>query len=209
MWSEVHSLRRPWLDADCCCRLSDVEEEIEVASEIRSWQIKDGKLVALEASLAEAGRRERDDLEEWIRTNPAILGEDMAVIGEQVQTASGPIDFLAVDTSGNTVIVELKRGLVPREAVVQAIDYASDVASWDIDRFREICTSFRKRDLDDFLEEEFEGVEIEDLGINQTQRLLLVGFSAEESLSRIVDWLSTRYSMSIMQRVFSPAVAAI
>ena len=63
------------------------------------------------------------------------MGEDIAIIGEQVQTASGPLDFLAVDNTGNTVIVELKRDKLPREALVQAIDYASDIADWDLDRF--------------------------------------------------------------------------
>ena len=112
-----------------------------MATEIKSWQIKDGKLVPLEARLADDGKRERDDLEQWIKSNTQILGDDIAIIGEQVQTSSGPLDFLGIDTGGNTVIVELKRDKLPREALVQAIDYASDVADWDVDRFREICRS--------------------------------------------------------------------
>jgi len=150
-----------------------------MATEIKSWQIQDGRLVPLMSSLAEGGRKERDDLEQWIKSNPKILGEDIAVIGEQVQTSSGPMDFLGIDTSGNTVIVELKRDKIPREALVQAIDYASDVAEWDNDRFREICQSFSNKTLEDLLQEKFEGLAIEDMIINQAQRLLLVGFAIE------------------------------
>ena len=136
-------------------------------------------------------------MELWIKSNPLILGEDIAVIGEQVQTTSGPMDFLGIDTNGNTVIVELKRDKIPREALVQAIDYASNVADWDIDRFREICQSFTNQSLEEYLQERFEGITIEDLAINQTQRLLLVGFAIEDSLDRMIEWLSDRYSVGI------------
>lgn len=39
----------------------------------------------------------------------------------------------------NVVIMEWKRDKVPRDAVAQAIDYASDVASWNTERLDEIC----------------------------------------------------------------------
>jgi RecB family endonuclease NucS len=51
------------------------------------------------------------------------------IIGEQVQTKSGYLDFLGIDKNGNTVIIELKRDKLPREVIAQTIDYASDVAS--------------------------------------------------------------------------------
>lgn len=168
-----------------------------MASGIKTWQIIDGKLVPLESSLLNDGKKEKDDLEQWIKSNPQILGDDIVLIGEQVQTISGPLDFLGIDTSGNTVVVELKRDRLPREALAQAIDYASDIADWDIDRFREICKSYTGQTLEDFLQERFEGIAIEDLAINQTQRLLLVGMAVEESLGRMIEWLSDKYSIGI------------
>jgi len=113
------------------------------------------------------------------------------------------LDFLGIDTSGNTVIVGLKRDRLPREALAQAIDYASDVAEWDTDRLREICQSHTGQSLEDYLTERFEGISIEDLGINQAQRLLLVGFAVEESLSRMIEWLSDKYSIGINAVVLS------
>jgi len=168
-----------------------------MASEIKTWQVVDGKLVKLDSSLASDGRKEKDDLEQWIKSNPQILGDDIVLIGEQVSTSSGPMDFLGLDNNGNAVIVELKRDRLPREALAQAIDYASDVAGWDIDHFREICRSFTGQNLEDLLQEKFEDISIEDLSINSAQRLLLVGTAVEESLGRMIEWLSDNYSVGI------------
>ncbi|HSG43928.1 MAG TPA: endonuclease NucS domain-containing protein [Anaerolineales bacterium] len=176
-----------------------------MASEIKSLQIIDGKLVPLQSSLADDGKKEKDDLEQWIKSNPQILGEDIVLIGEQVMTSSGPLDFLGIDNSGNTVIVELKRDRLPREALAQAIDYASDVAIWEIDRFREICKTYTGQDIEDLLQERFEDISLEDLTINQAQRLLLVGASVEESLGRMIEWLSDSYSVGINAVVLSYA----
>lgn len=142
-------------------------EEQLMASEIKSWQIIDGTLVPLQSSLANDGKKERDDLEQWIKSNPQILGDDIAVIGEQVYTSSGPLDFLGIDNYGNIVIVELKRDRLPREALAQAIDYASDIASWEIDRFREICKAYTGQELEDFLQEKFEDISLEDLALTK------------------------------------------
>ncbi len=176
-----------------------------MASEIKSWQIIDGKLVPLQSSLVSDGKKERNDLEKWIKSNPQILGDDIVVIGEQVQTSSGPLDFLGIDNHGNTIIVELKRDKLPREALAQAIDYASDIAGWEIDRFREICKSYTGQELEDILQEKFEDISLEDLTVNQAQRLLLVGTAVEESLGRMIEWLSDSYSLGINAVVLSYA----
>jgi len=168
-----------------------------MASEIKSWQIVDGKLVPVQSSLPASGRRERDDLEGWIRSDPTILGDDILIIGEQIQTASGPLDFLAVDSSGNIVVVELKRDKLARDVLSQAIDYASDVSQWEIESFREICLGYTKQSFEDVFQQRFEGSLLEELTINQTQRILLVGFSLDDSLGRMIEWLSDRYSVGI------------
>ena len=168
-----------------------------MATEIKTWQIVKGKLTVLNSSLPESNRKEKEDLEQWIKSNPEILGDDIAVIGEQVETRSGPLDFLGIDNGGNIVVVELKRDHLPREALAQAIDYASDVASWDIDRLSEICQAFTGENLEDFFKQKFRDTPIEELSINQAQRLLLVGFSIEESLNRMIEWLSSQYNVGI------------
>ncbi len=168
-----------------------------MATEIKTWEIIDDQLVEIETSPMESERRERDHVEKWIKTNPKILGEDILIIGEQVYTKSGPLDFLGVDSSGNMVIVELKRDKLPRECLAQAIDYASDIATWDIDKLSEVCMQYNGQTLYDYASENFVGVEVEDISFNKAQRLLLVGFLIEESLTRMIEWLSVNYDIGI------------
>lgn len=168
-----------------------------MATEIRAWQIVNGDLEPIEVSMVKAGRKETEDLEQWIKSNPVILGQNIVIIGDQVSTKSGPIDLLGIDESGNLVVVELKRDKLPREALAQAVDYASDVASWDVDKISEVCLVYKKQRLEDYLNEKFENVNLESLMINETQRILLVGFSIEESLQRMIEWLSNNYGVSI------------
>ena len=168
-----------------------------MATSIKTWEIINDELKETEESLVNAARREKEHLEKWIKTNPKILGEDILIIGEQVFTKSGPLDFLGIDSSGNLVIVELKRDRLPREALTQAIDYASDVSSWDITKLNEVCLEYNNQSLEDYISEKFEGVQLEELVLNKAQRLLLVGFSIEESLSRMIEWLSSNYDIAI------------
>ena len=168
-----------------------------MATEIRTWEIIENELKEIESSLSDNHRHEKEDLEKWIKTNPQILGSDILIIGEQIYTKSGPMDFLGIDRNGNTVIVELKRDKLPREVLAQAIDYASDVSTYDVDKLSEICNSFTGNSLEDHLSDNFEDIDLDDLVINKAQRLLLVGFSIDESLNRMVEWLSSNYDLGI------------
>lgn len=168
-----------------------------MATEIKVWQIDNGELELIETTMSKAGRNETEDLENWIKNHPEILGEDILIIGEQVPTKSGRIDLLGIDKSGNLIIIELKKDELPRDALAQAIDYVSDISSYDIDKISEICTKYTGQGLEDYLNEKFEDVNLEDLMINESQRILLVGFSVEESLQRMIEWLSNNYSFPI------------
>jgi len=168
-----------------------------MATEIKTWQIIDGKLELIEASLAKSGKTEAYDLETWIASNPSIIGSGLAIVGRQVTTKSGPLDLLAIDRAGNTVIIELKRDTLPREALAQAIDYASDVTNWNIEKISEICTKYTKQSLDEVISESFPDTNFENVNINETQRIVLIGFSIEPSLERMINWLSDSYGVNI------------
>jgi len=168
-----------------------------MATWIKVWQITDGELKLIETTMAETGRKEVEDLERWIKSNPSILGDDILIIGEQVPVRSGTMDFLGIDKAGNLIVIELKRDKLPREALSQVIDYASDIASWDVDKVSEVCTKFTGSGLEDYLNEKFEDIDLEDLVVNKTQRILLVGFSVEESLQRMIEWLSNNHGVNI------------
>ncbi|MEI6816648.1 MAG: endonuclease NucS domain-containing protein [Bacteroidota bacterium] len=168
-----------------------------MATEIKTWQIVDGKLTNVSSSLSDNGRKERTDLEEWIKSNPEILGNDIAIIGQEVQTKSGRLDFLGIDRFGDIVIIELKRDKLHRDILAQAIDYASDFANYEPDQLNDICQKYTGQSLGDYLSEKFPDVNFEEVVVNQAQRLLLVGFTIEEPLHRMIEWLSEKYSLGI------------
>ncbi len=168
-----------------------------MGTEIKTWEIREGKPVAVECKMSDCGRTEALDLEAWIAADPSIVRPGMILIGRQVMTSSGPLDLLAVDRSGDLVIIELKRDRLPREALAQAIDYASDLATWSIDKVSEACVKYTGKSLEDIFSSTFPEVDIETTKINDRQRIVLVGFGAETALERMVEWLSDNYAVSI------------
>jgi hypothetical protein len=177
--------------------------EERMGTEIKTWQIIDGKLTSIDTALKNEGRTEPYDLEPWLASNPEIIGTDIMIIGRQVTTRSGPIDLLGIDNSGNTVIIEIKRAELPRESLAQAIDYASDVAEWTVEKLGEVCSEYTKRTLQDAFNETFPEVDLETVNPNSTQRIILVGFSIEASLERMIEWLSDSYGVNVNAIVIS------
>ena len=168
-----------------------------MTTEIKAWEITNNTLRPVESSLAIEGRTESLDLEEWISTNPEIIGSGLEIIGRQVTTKSGPLDLLAIDRTGDIIVIELKRDKLPRDVIAQAIDYASDIADWNIDKISEVCTKHTGKSLDDLISEKFPDVSIQNLNINEAQRIILVGFAIESSLERMINWLSDHYGVNI------------
>jgi len=168
-----------------------------VTTKIRTWQIVNGKLEVVGSSLVEEGKTEVYDLEAWIASNPSIVGPDLIIIGRQVPTMSGPLDLLAVDKDGNLIVIELKRDTLPREALAQAIDYASDIADWNLERISGVCIKHTQKSLEDVLNAKFPDINLEGINVNETQRIILVGFSIESSLERMIEWLSNNYNVNI------------
>jgi hypothetical protein len=82
-------------------------------------------------SLEEAGFEERADLQEWVLSNPAILGQAVKIITFEIDglpTATGDrrdrIHVLGLALDGRLVVAELKSGRTP-DTEVTAIKYAA------------------------------------------------------------------------------------
>jgi hypothetical protein len=168
-----------------------------MGTEIKTWEIRNGTLHAVASSLVETGRLESLDLEAWIASDPSIVRPGLRLIGRQVLTSSGPLDLLAIDRSGDLVIIELKRDRLPREALAQAIDYAADIATWPIEKVGEVCAKYTGESLEDVFSSSFPDADLESVTINEGQRIVLVGFAAETSLERMIEWLSDNYGVAI------------
>ena len=90
---------------------------------IKIWEVTvDGSLKAIQNTQISL----EEQLEDWLAQDITIISTDYMVIGRQVSTDfGGVIDLLCLDSSGDIVVVELKRGKTPREVTAQALDYAS------------------------------------------------------------------------------------
>jgi len=91
---------------------------------------------------------ERKHIEEWIRTNPEMLGEDLLIVSiefDRFSNSSDRLDVLALDRSGNLVVVELKRDSATGYADLQAIRYAAMVSSMTIELLLPYYISYRKK----------------------------------------------------------------
>jgi hypothetical protein len=143
------------------------------------------------------------DLEGWISKSVSILDDNLMVIDRQRNIEGvGRLDLLCLDRSGQFVIVELKRGMAPREAVAQALDYAAWLTSISFDSIKSFAAEYfssigEPQSLEDaasdFLDE---GVEFEELN-PQNHRLLVVAATLDSSAERIIDYLSRVHQVDI------------
>ncbi|MGY1659634.1 hypothetical protein ACI78Q_00230 [Geodermatophilus sp. SYSU D00705] len=83
-------------------------------------------------TLAEAGLREREHLQEWVLAHPEMLGGSLLVITSECDRWSSArgrerdrLDVLALDPDGHLVVVELKRDEAPETVELQALKYAA------------------------------------------------------------------------------------
>lgn len=108
---------------------------------------------ATPVSLAEAGLRERDDLQEWVLAHPEILGDDVMVVAfefDRWRAASGDrerdrLDVLGLGTDGRLVVAELKRDRAPETVEMQSIKYAALASRFDEETLAEHHAAFLSR----------------------------------------------------------------
>lgn len=99
---------------------------------------------------------ERQHIEEWVRTNPEMLGEDLLVVSiefDRFSNSSDRLDVLAVDRLGNLVVIELKRDSAAGYADLQAIRYAAMVSSMTVEVLIPYYIAYRKKYYDETLSE--------------------------------------------------------
>lgn len=92
-------------------------------------------------SLADAGLKEREHLQEWVVANPQVLGDDVKIIAFEFgrwASFSGALerdrlDVLCLDKDGHLIVVELKRDKAPDTVEMQALKYAALVSRFTRD----------------------------------------------------------------------------
>ncbi len=157
-----------------------------MAEEVRLWQVENDNLIEISRTKLDLEER----IEKWILRDISVLGPDLLVIGEQVETAYGKfIDLLCVDSSGGLVIVELKRDKTPREVTAQALDYASWVKTLNAEDIEAIAAAhFKGESLESAFTKKFNS-DLPDV-LNDQHSILVVASEIDDSTERIIRYLS-------------------
>ncbi|TGL19727.1 hypothetical protein EHQ47_16660 [Leptospira bourretii] len=128
--------------------------------------------------------------------NYRIFAEDLLIIGTEIRTKEKKrADIVCLDKFGNIVIVELKKDQAKLGVETQALQYLSDLSKYRgqqlINRF---STSFKNRtneNLEDCINSFLEN-SIEINSLNQSQSIILVARSFDQSLFSMGEWLSSK-----------------
>ena len=135
--------------------------------------------------------KERYDIQEWIEKNPAIIEEDLLIIGKEVILPSDiRLDLLAIDKQSNLVVLELKRDNSGKNIDWQAIKYASYCSSFsNTDIFRQFAEYIEhSEDEAEAIIEKFIDAENFEV-LNEKQRIILVSKEFHSDVVSSVLWL--------------------
>jgi hypothetical protein len=173
--------------------------------DIRLWKVTEGDLLTeiQQTSLDFEAR-----LHAWLESDISIISQDLLVIGSEVQTDyGGYIDLLCIDADGDLIVVELKRGLTPREVVAQTLDYASWVAELSNPRITDIANQYFQTKtnsttvtLETVFAQKF-NCELPST-LNTEHSLLIVASQIDNSSERIINYLSRTHGININAMTF-------
>ncbi|MDE0373249.1 MAG: endonuclease NucS [Rhodospirillales bacterium] len=165
-----------------------------MADELGIWEVDETTKEA--RRLEETDRAEAEALlEDAFVRKPSLLMRGLKLVGRQMPTSSGKLDLLGVDSEGRLVVFELKRGTLTREAVAQAIDYASWLDSLDYSVLGTcIAENSGRRGIDkienfDTWYDDHDNWDFESL---RPVRIVLVGLGVDDSARRMADWLAAK-----------------
>lgn len=159
-----------------------------------------------QASLADLGLRERQDLQRLIRDEVRVLDDDLLIVAEefgQWEEARRRIDLLAVDKTGCLVVIELKRD-DGAHMDLQALRYAAMVSSMN---FGDVVVAYEQHlantepdaglearaELTAFIDTD----EAEEPTISTDVRIVLVAAEFGRELMTSVLWLNRFEGMDI------------
>lgn len=154
---------------------------------------KDGKFVQFKEQEFKLENKELD-LENLLENNPEYFFENsrILIIGRQVTTNLNTfIDLLGVDQSGNTVVIELKRGKTSRETIAQLIEYASFIDNLDYDQLNEIYHNYSGEEisLDEYHQEFFKSEKPDKVSWNKSSKLVIVASNISPEIKQSAMYL--------------------
>ena len=175
--------------------------------EAESNNFKDAELV----SAPERSIELEHHLQTWLENSPWALfqGEDILWVHKERRIPGGRTilrpDLLGVDSVGNLVIVELKRGRTDREAVAQLLEYASwaiELSDTQICDMAEIYFNtreeFRGKTFSDAFREVFLTGEVEEVPpLNRHLRLFIMAGRISEKILKVCKFIQALPNVNI------------
>jgi hypothetical protein len=168
--------------------------------ELGVWRI-DGEPKSIPQKSLELEQR----LEELLDRDISIANPSWMVIGRQIDTGFGPrADLLAIDETGNLIVLELKRDQTPRDVVAQVLEYGAWVTKLRSEDVPSIYASYLDRYHRDRQGESFDQAfcrrfrlkEVpEDL--NSRHELVIVATQFDAHSERIVRYLAEDHGVAI------------
>ena len=164
---------------------------------IKLWSVESSGSTRKATAVADIDATETEQqLEDLLVNSPDLLMDNLTLVGRQLPTEGGPLDLLGVDADGRLVLFELKRGTLTRDAVAQALDYASDLAVLGEDKFARLIDEHSgqngieaREGFADWYQQEFQN----EIGLlTNPPKIVLVGLGADERARRIVNFLAQR-----------------
>jgi len=156
-------------------------------------------------SFSDLGFKEREHLQEWLENNPEAFGEELLIIQKEFDGFDDTrerLDLLAIDKSGNLVVIENKLDDSGRDVTWQVLKYASYCSSLSKIQIKEIYQTYLNGNgLEENSESNIsEFIAAEDFGeiqLNQNQRIILVSGNYRKEVTSTVLWLLTKYNLKI------------
>ena len=152
-------------------------------------------------------------LEGWLEQSPwAIAEETILIIGRQTTAVLEEKriipDLLGLDSEGNIVIIELKKGKARREVVAQLLEYAAwanDLSDIDIheiaERYFASVNQLSDKTLTEVFCDTFDTGELPSL--NQKLRMFIAAEEIEDTVSSVCRFLRTVHGVDVSCVEFS------
>lgn len=151
--------------------------------------------------------------EDWLENSPNVLLEEETIlwIGRQLNIQVGDgnrhIDLIGINSKGDIVICELKKGNTQREIVSEILEYASWARSLTYEYLNIIAKNYyqeddrlKERELREIFNEVFYPEDEENINIvfNNNQQLYVVAEEISKTVKDVINYLNTEYSVPII-----------
>lgn len=149
--------------------------------------------------------KEREHLQEWIANNPDFFGEEMLIIQKEFDGFNDTkerLDLLALDKSGNIVVIENKLDDSGKDVTWQVLKYASYCATLTKNQIKEIFQQYLNRtdssqDVESLMNDFFGVEDLSEVELNQSQRLIMVAGNFRKEVTSTVLWLLNNYKVQL------------